>query len=474
MLVEPSRGPLSSVDSQAHPQAVVAKMGRGFPHVTTPPAAPPMPDAVAAFLRGQHRRARVLGHVQSGSPEAARQGMSAVSRVFAVEAGRWPLAEWPVRYWRMLLATPPWRRTAADLHDVPLPGVARLPADARAAVLLLLVAGLEEDAAADVLGVPGEALQALVRDSLPPDALGRPDVDVWRAWRAAAERELEREGESPPAATDAPATHARPRRPVLRWLWFGVGLGALAFAASFLLHPAGRDAVDRWRAPIQQRALAGADAPRARFDASDPAMHPDRALLRAPAEARLALDTPLLAWWLATAPPKTAEEWPVPHVGHGSPADAAPLAERMRAWDRLPATERGWQRGAWQAWQALPIDERAALRATAVRYAALPAPEQAELRARFDEQPPDARAGWWLGPRLGLEWPRVAALFAYVDEQQRDAVVALLRAASPADLHALERLAQSTPPEERDAVRATLLSLPAAQRSAWLEARFSR
>lgn len=430
-----------------------------------------MPDAVAAFLRGQDRRALVLGHVQSGSPEGARQGMAAVARVFAVDAARWPIAEWPVRYWRMLLATPPWRRTVADLQDVPLPGVARLPPDARAAVLLLLVAGLDEDAAAAVLGVPGEALQARVRDSLPRDALGLPDVDVWRAWRAAAARELARATLQPPMAPEAPAP--RRGRRASRWLWAGVGLGAVAFAATFLLHPAGRDAIEQWRAPIRQRALAAVDAPRARYDASDPALHPDHALLRAPAEARLALDTPVLAWWLATAPAR-AEESPGPGPVPGNPADAVPLAERMRAWDRLPALERGRQRGAWQAWQALPLDERAALRVAGARFAALPAPEQDELRARFEALAADARAGWWLGPRLGLEWPRVAVLFAYVAPAERDAVVALLRAASPADLHALERLAQSTPPEERDAVRRTLLALPAAQRSAWLEARFSR
>ena len=79
-----------------------------------------------------------------------------------------------------------------------------------------------------------------------------------------------------------------------------------------------------------------------------------------------------------------------------------------------------------------------------------------------------ARHGWWLGPELGRQWPRVAPLFAFAPEPQRVALLDLLRAADTEDIDALERLAQITPPEERDALRSDLLRVPAAQRRTWM------
>jgi hypothetical protein len=69
---------------------------------------------------------------------------------------------------------------------------------------------------------------------------------------------------------------------------------------------------------------------------------------------------------------------------------------------------------------------------------------------------------------MGRDWPRVAPLFAFVPEDQRAALLALLRSADAEDIDALERLAQITPPEERDALRLDLLRVPAAERRAWM------
>jgi hypothetical protein len=79
--------------------------------------------------------------------------------------------------------------------------------------------------------------------------------------------------------------------------------------------------------------------------------------------------------------------------------------------------------------------------------------------------------GWWLGPRIGADWPRVAALFGFVDAGERDAVLHLLRTATPDEVEALARLAQSTPPEARAELRRALLAQPATTRGAWLLAR---
>lgn len=470
-----------------------AKMRRAIPSAMTPASEPPSPAAVVAFLRGIDRRARLFASVQAGDPARGARALAAVARVFAAEAGQWPLAQWPQQYWRLLLATPSLRHAAAAEAPVPLAGVARLPPERRAAVLLQLVAGLEDTAAAPTLGLAVAAYQAIIRDSLPCDALGQPDVDVWRAWRAAAQRELEREVEpSPPAATPPqPAAHARRPAPAVaepasahgvRWLWLGVATCVLAFAAAFFIHPAGREALQQWFAPIKREPLPPAAAAKARFDAGDPALHPDRERLAAPREAWFADQLAVLAWLAnASADPGAAGAVPLPIADPAAQPptldllqEAPALARRMQRWDALPARVRGQQRGHWQAWRALEAGERVQLRAIGQRLRALSAQQQQALRERFAAQSADARSGWWLGPRLGRDWPRVAALFGYVEATERDRLLGFLRAATAEDIDACARLAQGTPPEARAALRAQLLAQPAAQRGAWLQARLQR
>ena len=452
----------------------------------------PVPAAVAAFLRGADRRARLFARVQAGGRDAAAdQALQAVARVFASEAGQWPIAGWPAQFWRLLLSAPALRRSAAGMPGGVLPGVARLPPDQRAAVLLHLVAGLGEAEAAAALDIDVAAYQQRIRDALPRDLAGQPDVDVWRNWRAQAERELARmpepppvpagkAGPAPPSPRKGDADPAVSHRRRLRWLWLGVLLCVLALAATFVLHPRGRELIDQWRNQVRVDALAAAEAPRARFDPADIALHPDHDLLSAPGELAMARQLPLLAW-LANAdeatPPGDAPLPPDAYRRGRRAAAATPsptaapaptLAERMRAWDALPPRERGRQRGAWAAWRALAPVERHRLRQLAQRWQALAPAARHALRSRFDAQHHDVRHGGWLGPRLAREWPRVAPLFGFVPEAQRMQLLQLLAAASADDIDAFERLAQTTPPEEREAVRAALLQVPATQRRAWI------
>ena len=456
---------------------------------------PVLPDsppsaAVAAFLRGLDRRARLFASVQAGDAGAATDALAVVARVFAGEAGQWPIAEWPRQYWRLLLAAPPLRQPPAIAPTAALPGVGRLPADMRAAVLLHLVAGLDDADASAALGLDAAAYQARIRDALPRDALGQPDVDVWRAWRAAAERELagvaEPEAALPQARQQVPATSAalkdagNRQRHRLRWLWIGVALCMLAMAATFFIHPRGRQAIDEWRASVKREPLDAAASPKARFDAADIALHPDRDLLAAPGELMVARQLPLLAWLAdATADAKAADAPRLPVLI--APLDAVPVApaddsgditRRMQAWVALSPKQRAVQRGAWEAWRALLPAERIALRGIASRLQRISTEDQQALRTRFSALPADARQGWWLGPAMGRDWPRVAPLFVFVPEAQRGPLLALLRAADAEDVDALERLTQITPPEERDALRADLLRIPAAQRREWMLARF--
>ncbi len=464
------------------------RLGRADPpDMTNPIPPPPQPTAVSAFLRGLDRRARLLALVQSGDATAAQRALDAAARVFATEAGQWPIAQWPRQYWRLLLSTPSMRHTGSAAG--PLPGIARLPPQVRAALLLHLVAALGEADAAAALGIDVDAYQLRIRDALPRDALGQPDLDVWRAWRAAAQRALDA---MPEAADDAPvppqppvtqadeAGDAARHRRRMRWLWLGVALCAVALVASFFLHPRGRELLDSWRNHVQVEPLPPAAAPKARFDPADPALHPDRALLAEPGTLQLALQLPLLAW-LAT---EAADALPAPPLAPAfadtasavpaEPTPAASLSERMRAWDQLSPLQRARQRGALAEWQALPTEEQALLRRLAARFAALPSTEQQALRERYAALSFDAHRGWHLGPRLGRDWPRIGALFAYVEPGEREALLRLLRAASAEELDTLARLAQITPPEARAALRRELLAQLPAQRTAWLQARLQQ
>ena len=456
----------------------------------TPSAAPPSPAAVAAFLRGLDKRARLFASVQAGDAASGERALAAVARVFAAEAGQWPLAQWPQQYWRLLLATPSLRQ-ALDVAQSPLPGVARLPPEQRAGVLLHLVAGLEDDAAAAALGLDVPAYQALIRDSLPRTELGQPDVDVWRAWRSAVQRELERAPEPPPlgksTATPAIREHASPKPESesppsrgVRWLWLGVVVCVLAFAATFFIHPAGRGTITKWFSTIKREALPPADSPKARIDAADLALHPDRDLLAAPQETWYAERLALLAWLIQASDPAAPDVVPLPiadpltQTPAGGGDDVVASAQRMQRWNAMPPRVRGLQRAHWQAWRALPPAERVQLRVIGQRFRQLSDEQRQAMRERFDAQSFDARAGWWLGPRVGHDWPRVAALFGYVDDAERDRLLQFLREATPDEIDACARLAQITPPEERATLRAALLAQPPAQRGAWLQARLAQ
>ena len=153
------------------------------------------------------------------------------------------------------------------------------------------------------------------------------------------------------------------------------------------------------------------------------------------------------------------------------PEQREALQRRHDAWRALPEALRREQREAWQAWQALPEDERARMRAAREAWRALPVAEQQALRARFDALDAGLRRGWLLGPTLGADWPRLHALFAQVPPDEREVLLAALRAL-PAQARAdLGVLAQRTPPDARDALRRELLAQPAADRATWLRRR---
>lgn len=157
-----------------------------------------------------------------------------------------------------------------------------------------------------------------------------------------------------------------------------------------------------------------------------------------------------------------------------TPAQRAAFDARVAQWDaQVPAAQRE-RRDTWQAWLALPPAERQRMQAAATAFAALPPDAQQTLRARFDALDGSERRGWLLGPVLGADYPRLHALVAQVPGEQREALLAALRALSADGRADLAVLAQRTPPQERDALRRELLRLPASQREAWLRRRVQR
>ncbi len=125
-------------------------------------------------------------------------------------------------------------------------------------------------------------------------------------------------------------------------------------------------------------------------------------------------------------------------------------------------------RSRYAAWQAMSEGERARVRAAAARVAALPPAQQQALRQRFAEQDQRFRDGWLLGPQLGHEFTKLQGLFGYLPAEQRPTALAVLRQLTPSQLTQLTLVAQRTPPQDRDRVRAEFLAVAPTARDTWL------
>src|SRR5690606_15855285 len=67
--------------------------------------------ALTAFLRGVERRGVVFAQWQGGDAAAGDAALADTLRAFAAGAQAMPFAEWPRRFWAMLLAAPQLRGT---------------------------------------------------------------------------------------------------------------------------------------------------------------------------------------------------------------------------------------------------------------------------------------------------------------------------------------------------------------------------
>ena len=460
-------------------------------------AALPSTAALAAFLRGIDRRAAVLAELQCGDPLAGDAALAAAMRAFRTSAGSLPLAQWPQRFWALLLATPQLRRRAPPSAWPPQwQTLAALGNGPRAAVLLRLAAGLDIDVAAAVLAVPPATYLAAMQ--------GVATDNTWQALEAAIQQQVQslspqrlahlaqlRErallGQAPPPRAPVVATPPRASR---RWplavSWLGLAACVAGFAATFFWSPPpgmGGDAA----LPGRSEALPPPAAPAARFDADFAASsHRDFALLADPEGLRKAQTLPLSAWYvveLAKTPVAVPEvpamggvsaiatPGPTPPPTSWTEMDASQRAgyiQRMAIWDALPAAERGAQRERYHAWQALNAIEQAQVDAAAQAFAGLPEAEQQAVQQRFAALDASTQHGWLLGPDLGADYPKLHPLLAQLPAEQHAPLLVALRVMGAAERADLARLAQRLPPQQRADLLRGLLSTPVADRSAWL------
>lgn len=292
-----------------------------------------VPAALSAFLRGVERRGALFAELQCGDRDAGDTALAAALRAFRNHAGELGMAEWPRRFWSLLVSAPPLRQASALAHwPSGLESLAPLGSAARRALLLRLVAGLPEEEAGLVLGLDPAAYQQALTDACPRDASGQPDALAWRSLAEAIQQQLRdlpperlarlaRLREEAIAGTrhERPRVGTAPRKPTTastrrRWPWVVLVLGvcALALAATWwwprwqgapaadsVLEPGVQRLQDEVRIDSEE---LPEQAPAARFDATTALLtYPDFELVMDAQEEALARDADFHAWYMAGA-----------------------------------------------------------------------------------------------------------------------------------------------------------------------------
>ncbi len=493
------------------------------------PESPTPSPALAAFLRGIERRAFVFAQVQSGQDEQALASVGRAMRAFRSVSGVTPLSGWPAGFWSLLLAQ-------AELSggQAPEPELSHLGAGPRAALLLRLVGGLDFVHAAQVLGVAEptyrfalqRALQQLGEAGVSYAALGQLRERLHRQVKTLPAHHVEAlavlrgrvmRDEQEPAAVPPPPPSPWPRR----LAWVALLLLAVAFAATWW-----EPAPPLLPGAVQDLPAETPSGPAvAASDDAGQVIHPDYAALARPEDAALAADLAFLSWLAArdASPPRLqasaaadavpspaaaardqpafetlpvdqrsllaplSSTWPrldpatrrqlIGQASHWLALDGPSreaLRQRLAEWDELPVADRAARRGHLAAWANLSADEQAWVRDTTRQFVASPAAEQVAAREAFEALPPQEREPWWLGPALGEWFSPVQPLFAYLPEDQRPPLLAMLRGLSPQARTDLALLARRLPAAERERLRRALLEAPPEEREALVHARLAR
>lgn len=321
----------------------------------SPATVDPSP-ALNAFLRGIERRGAVFASLQCGSVDAGDRALLSAMRAFRGVAASLPVAEWPPRFWALLLAAPDLRHVLADASwpEQGLQPLAVLGRGPRAALLLRLVAGLSEVDAAGVLGIARPTYRIALQRALPHGDDGRPDADAWRALGDAAQRTLRDLGVErlahlarlreaalharrlePMAAKPPPVVEQVPALAVRRrWMLPAIAAVStacvIALAATFLL-PLATSVDGATDNRVSVEPLPPAEPAAAVFDA-DAALvtHPDFDQVLAQQAGALSREPGLYAWLAAGSPPPRIDREQVPDpsdAGTGTDSDTADAAD---------------------------------------------------------------------------------------------------------------------------------------------------
>ena len=276
-----------------------------LPHAAGAPAAP------TAFLRGVERRGAVFAELLCGDPVRGDAALAVAMHAFHEAAAQAPFADWPQRFWSLLLAAPPLRDTTPERSwPAPLSALARLGTGARAALLLRLVAGLGEADAAAVLAVAPATYRLALQRALPHHPEGSADAAGWHTLAEALQsslrqlpverlrhlanmRETAMADRGPQRDAD---TRPRGLRPAL---WTALAACVIAFAGTFFVPTMLRgDDMPQIRA-VQ---LPAAATPASTFDADTALLtHRDFDQLANAPEQALVRDLDFYAWYAAQA-----------------------------------------------------------------------------------------------------------------------------------------------------------------------------
>ena len=141
-------------------------------------------NSLTAFLRGVERRAAVFAQLQVGDAEHGDRALAQTVRDFVAEAAGIDEQAWPHRFWSMMVTSPLLEQEVlAPFWPGDLAPLARLDSGPRTALLLRLVAQMDDAQAAEVVGIDEASYRAVLQASLPQRPEGGADGPAWLAMR---------------------------------------------------------------------------------------------------------------------------------------------------------------------------------------------------------------------------------------------------------------------------------------------------
>jgi hypothetical protein len=146
----------------------------------------------------------------------------------------------------------------------------------------------------------------------------------------------------------------------------------------------------------------------------------------------------------------------------------------LQQWDQLDARERARRRSRFASWQELSQADQRRVRAAAAHLDALPEAEQRDLALQFAALPADVQRLWALGPDLGQQLAPIAALFAFLPEDERPGLLSALRQLDATARADLALLAPRLDEKQRQALRKQILAARPAQRPALIRQRLAQ